>query len=178
MELKLPLLGDVMTEGTLVSWLQPAGTHVEAGAPLYQLETDKVNVTIEAPQSGVLEPLIDAGQTVPVGTVVGRLVGSSNGETAIAADVVEVRASPAARRLAKQLGVDIAALGATRRIREADVQAYHDAHRKPDVVLSGRRKVIAERMRASLHDTAQLTISMEVDMTEALHLRSQLVQLL
>src|SRR5438270_6828542 len=99
MELKLPLLGDVMTEGTLVTWLQPAGANVEAGAPLYQLETDKVNVTIEAPESGVLEPLIAEGETVPVGTVVGRLVASVNSESAPAVGDDEMRASPAARRL-------------------------------------------------------------------------------
>jgi pyruvate dehydrogenase E2 component (dihydrolipoamide acetyltransferase) len=195
MELRLPLLGDVMTEGTLVTWLQSAGAHVQAGEPLYQLETDKVNVTIEAPEAGVLERLVDEGQTVPVGTVVGRLVASSNGESpgvgvedaemragpTVGVDDAEVRASPAARRLARQLGVDLSALGATRRIREADVQAYFDAHAPrtaPAPSLTGRRKVIAERMRASLQQTAQLTIAVEVDMTDALRLREQLQQLL
>ncbi|MBV9578749.1 MAG: lipoyl domain-containing protein, partial [Chloroflexi bacterium] len=43
MELTLPLLGDVMTEGTVTSWYQADGAYVRAGEPLYQLETDKVN---------------------------------------------------------------------------------------------------------------------------------------
>lgn len=181
MDLKLPLLGDVMTEGTLAEWLQPAGRFVAAGAPLYQLETDKVTLTVEAPESGVLEQLVAQGETVPVGTVVGRLV--ANGAES-AATVEHVRASPAARRLAEQLGVDLAGLGTGRRIREADVQAYYDAQRPvaapaaPTTGLTGRRKVIAERMRTSLQQTAQLTISMEVDMSAAIAFREQLKLLL
>lgn len=176
MELKLPLLGDVMTEGTLVEWLQPAGSTVAAGDPLYQLETDKVSLTVDAPEAGRLEQLVPAGATVAVGTVVGRL-------TATRADADDVRASPAARRLAKRLGVDLASIGGGRRLRQADVQAYASiASAEPvqpgGVALSGRRKVIAERMRASLQQTAQLTIAMEVDMTEALRFHAQLRALL
>jgi pyruvate dehydrogenase E2 component (dihydrolipoamide acetyltransferase) len=217
MELKLPLLGDVMTEGRLAAWLQPAGAFVSAGSPLYELETDKVRLTVEAPESGVLERLILEGQTVPVGTVVGRLAapvgheagdgpgqdaGSSGGASSSAATELgdagapapqkagvvpaEVRASPAARRMAKQLGVDLAKIGTTRRIREADVQAYAStraerrAQEPPDssAALTGRRKLIAERMRSSLQQTAQFTISMEVDMSAAIELRAQLNQLL
>jgi pyruvate dehydrogenase E2 component (dihydrolipoamide acetyltransferase) len=196
MDLKLPLLGDVMTEGTLVAWLQPEGAVVARGQPLYQLETDKVSATVDAPENGVLQRLVAEGETVPVGTVVARL--HEDGASAATGD--EVRASPAARRLAERLGVDLAALGSGRRIREADVQAYHDARRAappPPAVgegvaqehpsdagaslgtpLAGRRRVIAERMRASLAQTAQLTISMDVDMTEAVRFRAQLQQLL
>jgi pyruvate dehydrogenase E2 component (dihydrolipoamide acetyltransferase) len=177
MDLKLPLLGDVMTEGTLARWLQPAGSSVAAGSPLYELETDKVSLTVDAPESGVLERLVAEGQTVPVGTVVGRLS---------AGEAVEVRASPAARRLAEELGVDLAKLDTGRRIREADVQAYAESRAErgaPVAVertgaLTGRRKVIAERMRSSLQQSAQLTISMELDMTPAVELRAQLKQLL
>ena len=199
MDLKLPLLGDVMTEGTLAEWLRPSGAFVDAGAPLYQLETDKVSLTVEAPVSGVLEQVVRVGETVPVGTVVGRL------SEAVAPTVArrareQFRATPAARAFARRTGVDLTVLAGTvgdRRIREADVQALSaplcavpapppDSPPAPParpapfegVLLSGRRKVIAERMRTSLQQTAQLTISMEVDMTRAVELRAQLLQLL
>src|SRR5437879_4261665 len=130
-DLRLPLLGDIMTEGRLVSWLQPEGARVRSGQPLYELETDKVTFTVEAPGEGVLRQIVPAGEVVRVGTVVGRLVedgedeggGGSSPEPA----PVEVTATPAAKRLAKELGVDLAALGASGRIREADVRAWHDA---------------------------------------------------
>ncbi|MBV8086807.1 MAG: lipoyl domain-containing protein, partial [Chloroflexi bacterium] len=56
-ELKLPLLGDVMTEGTLAEWLAPDGAAVRKGDALYQLETDKVNYTVDAPADGTLRRL-------------------------------------------------------------------------------------------------------------------------
>jgi pyruvate/2-oxoglutarate dehydrogenase complex dihydrolipoamide acyltransferase (E2) component len=64
LDLKLPLLGDVMEEGTLVSWLRADGQRVEKGEPLYRLETDKVSVDVEAPEAGVLQQLAPAGATL------------------------------------------------------------------------------------------------------------------
>jgi pyruvate dehydrogenase E2 component (dihydrolipoamide acetyltransferase) len=200
MELTLPLLGDVMTEGTVAKWLQADGAMVAEGAPLYELETDKVSLTVDAPSGGRLERVVAEGETVPVGAVVGRLLGVSalaaepagtesvaalaepdvradrpRVETAaVAAEPVgtEVRATPAARAAARRMGVDLRRLANGRRIREADVLQL-----APAPGLSGRRKVIAERMRASLAQSAQVTVSMEADMTEALRLRAQLTQL-
>jgi pyruvate dehydrogenase E2 component (dihydrolipoamide acetyltransferase) len=86
-DLRLPLLGDIMTEGRLVSWLQPDGATVRAGQPLYELETDKVSFTVEAPGGGLLRQIVPAGEVVEVGTVVGRLLeegqggGHSGGQT-------------------------------------------------------------------------------------------------
>src|SRR5436190_21968528 len=79
-DLKLPVLGDVMVEGTLASWLKEDGAAVARGEPIYQLETDKVNYAVEAPASGILRQVVAAGETVPVGTVVGRLVESTGAE--------------------------------------------------------------------------------------------------
>jgi pyruvate dehydrogenase E2 component (dihydrolipoamide acetyltransferase) len=198
MELTLPLLGDVMTEGTVTTWFQADGAHVQEGEPLYQVETDKVNLTVDAPQSGTLERVVDEGETVPVGAVVGRLVAvgvtPARASTLAAPDAtrersvgggggaeretdVQVRATPAARALARKLGVDLRRISNGRRLREADVEAYRRADARGGSPLAGRRKVIAERMRASLAQTAQLTVSMEVDMTEALRFREQLRQL-
>ena len=185
MDLTLPLLGDVMTEGTVTAWFQADGAQVREGEPLYQIETDKVNLTVDAPESGTLERVVAEGETVPVGAVVGRLIGvgadtavAPRERVAVEASAVgefEVRATPAARALARKLGIDLRRIADGRRLREADVLA----HARPDraAPIGGRRKVIADRMRASLAQTAQLTVSMEVDMTEALRLREQLKQL-
>jgi pyruvate dehydrogenase E2 component (dihydrolipoamide acetyltransferase) len=216
-DLKLPLLGDVMQEGTLAAWLIADGGRVERGEPVYQLETDKVSYAVEAPEAGFLRQIVAEGTCVAVGTVVGRIASSPEVDD-------EVRASPAARRVARELGVDIASMDATRRIREADVRAFREQTpstpdiqatpaarrlareqgvdlsqlnsgrliREQDVLdaveppaaepvrtagqLSGRRRVIAERLHASLQQMAQLTVSMEVDFTLALQLRAQLAQ--
>jgi pyruvate dehydrogenase E2 component (dihydrolipoamide acetyltransferase) len=176
MEVTLPLLGDVMTEGTVAKWLQADGAVVVEGAPLYELETDKVSLTVDAPGGGRLQRVVAEGETVPVGAVVGRILA----EAAVATDAevratpaAEVRATPAARAAARRLGVDLRRLANGRRIREADVLQQA----APQSGLGGRRKIIAERMRASLAQSAPVTVSMEVDMTDALRLRDQLRQL-
>src|SRR5439155_15281265 len=110
--------------------------------------------------AGVLRQVVAAGKTVEVGTVVGRLLEASEREH-------EVLATPAAKRLARELGVDLAALGASGRIREADVQAWHDAAaggsggrsaptpapppQRGEGILAydGRRRAIGERMTLS-----------------------------
>src|SRR5262249_49872873 len=87
----------------------------------------------------------------------------------------EVQATPAARRLARERGVDLTGLDVGRLLRESDVQAALPAPAAaPGVSLAGRRKVIAERMHASLQQMAQLTLSLEVDFTAAAALREQL----
>ena len=118
-DVRLPLLGDVMQEGTLVAWLVADGARVERGEPIYQLETDKVSYAVEAPEGGFLSHIVAEGTCVAVGTVVGRIARSPEVDD-------EVRASPAARRVARELGVDIASMGSTRRIREADVRAFRE----------------------------------------------------
>src|SRR6476646_3274935 len=78
MEVLLPLLGDVMTEGTITTWYQPEGAEVREGEPLYQLETDKVNVTVDAPTSGRLRRVVAEGETVPVGAGVARVMPAAS----------------------------------------------------------------------------------------------------
>ncbi len=105
---------------------------------------------------------------------------------ALAAQVpTDVQATPAARRLARERGIDVDALPTGRLLRERDIPDVRT--RVADVAaeetaeggqaLAGRRKVIADRMHASLRDMAQLTISLEVDFTAAEQLRQQLKQL-
>ncbi|HYZ00651.1 MAG TPA: 2-oxo acid dehydrogenase subunit E2 [Candidatus Binatia bacterium] len=73
-EFRLPKLADTLVEGTVTRWLKHEGEHVDAGEPLVEVETDKVNTELEAPVSGVLtEILADEGATVPVEEVLARI---------------------------------------------------------------------------------------------------------
>ncbi len=66
----MPQLGETVTEGTVASWYRKVGDTVRADEPLFEVETDKVTTEIPAVASGVLKAiLVEAGSTVPVGTV-------------------------------------------------------------------------------------------------------------
>lgn len=69
----VPKLGFSMSEGELREWLATDGSHVEAGMPLYTLESDKSVTEIEAPASGVLRISAEASETYPVGHVLGTI---------------------------------------------------------------------------------------------------------
>ena len=74
----VPTLGESVTEATVSKWLKTEGESVDSDEPLVELETDKVNVEVPSPLSGVLEKInVKEGQTVEVGT----LLGSVNSET-------------------------------------------------------------------------------------------------
>jgi pyruvate/2-oxoglutarate dehydrogenase complex dihydrolipoamide acyltransferase (E2) component len=72
-ELRLPQAGSEMEEGELTEWLVPSGTRVEEGQSVYVLATDKVEMEVEVPASGILHHVGQAGQVYAVGTVVGHI---------------------------------------------------------------------------------------------------------
>jgi pyruvate dehydrogenase E2 component (dihydrolipoamide acetyltransferase) len=116
--------------------------------------------------------------------------GSGPGARVVAADVTRepasapaapaVAATPVARGLAKQLGIDLSQVpgtGPAGRITKSDVRGAAPSPASAESIpLRGMRKVIAERMHASLQEMAQLTLGMEVDMTDAAALRKQLIR--
>ena len=71
--LTIPKLQMSTTEGTLAEWLVEDGAMVEAGQPIYALETDKATQEIEAPESGKLTQKLPAGETYAVGTEIGEI---------------------------------------------------------------------------------------------------------
>ena len=76
----VPTLGESVTEATVSKWLKTEGESVDSDEPLVELETDKVNVEVPSPLSGVLEKInVKEGQTVEVGT----LLGSVNSEATL-----------------------------------------------------------------------------------------------
>ncbi|MDH4119218.1 MAG: 2-oxo acid dehydrogenase subunit E2 [Acidimicrobiia bacterium] len=139
----IPMIGMTMKEGTVVDWLVPGGSFVEPGVALFTVETDKLQVDVTAEAAGVLEHLVDAGSTLPVGALVGRILeadsigdqvasGTEPSVDAPAASVLGkagfVPASPKAKSTARSLGVDIASIpgsGPGGRVLHGDVVAHH-----------------------------------------------------
>src|SRR5438874_3581094 len=73
-EIKVPSLGESVTEATVAKWLKRPGDAVEIDEPVAELETDKITLEIYAPSDGTLsEILADEGTNVPVGAVLGRI---------------------------------------------------------------------------------------------------------
>ena len=71
----MPKLGETVTEGELTNWLKQVGDKVEFDDPLFEVSTDKVDSEIPSPYDGVIaEILVQAGETVPVGTQLVRIV--------------------------------------------------------------------------------------------------------
>lgn len=74
MILRMPKLGMEMAEGTLARWLVDDGAQVTAGAPLYEVETEKVENEIGAPVSGTVRLIATAGETYAVGEPVAEIL--------------------------------------------------------------------------------------------------------
>jgi 2-oxoglutarate dehydrogenase E2 component (dihydrolipoamide succinyltransferase) len=73
-EIKVPSLGESITEATVAKWLKRPGEAVAADEPIAELETDKVTLEVPAPAAGTLaEILAEEGANVPVGAVLGRI---------------------------------------------------------------------------------------------------------
>lgn len=212
----MPKLGMAMKKGTLKRWLVQEGDAVEQGRPLLEIMTDKINAVVEAPASGVLGPVAAGPNTeLPVGALLGFIgdpgdsfpapeavappaVASTPAAQPLAASAApapvpttaEVLASPAARRLARDVGIDVAQVPPSapgKRITTEDVEAYVAARATPppravvgppagqSVPFEGVRRVVAERLRESLQTMAQVTISREADVTGLVARREQLV---
>ncbi|MBA4180430.1 MAG: dihydrolipoamide acetyltransferase [Anaerolinea sp.] len=273
-EVLLVKAGMTMTEGAVAEWYVPDGGEVRAGQPLYRMETEKIELEVEAEAAGTVRHAVAAGTKLEPGGLIAYILApgeaapaalasgpapalaaagapsrahvareTSTGEhpsaspiarrlareagvslaaiagsgpggrvteedilaykarpapppatAAPAAPATEVIASPIARRLAEQFRIDLSSVRGTGpggRITKEDVEAAASApvaaaparpaapggrHAAGEVIpVRGIRKVIAERMHASLQEMAQLTMAMEVVMDDAMKLRSQLV---
>ena len=170
-----------MQAGKLVEWLVKLGDHVNRGDTIAVVETDKANIEIEVFQSGIIEQLIvQPGQKVPVGTVLASIRGE--GETAAAPPAATVtkpaariNASPIARKLARELGVDLNGVKGTGPhgvIQRADVEraaAPATAPAAPAVgALSGMRRAIAAAMARSNREIPHYYLGTRIDMHAAL----------
>src|SRR5580704_8577932 len=81
----MPQMGESIHEGTITKWLKKPGEKIERDEPLFEISTDKVDAEIPAPAAGVLKEIkVNAGQTVPVQTIVATIdaAGSAAGASA------------------------------------------------------------------------------------------------
>jgi pyruvate dehydrogenase E2 component (dihydrolipoamide acetyltransferase) len=151
----IPKLGMTMTEGTVAEWHVPDGGNVALGESVYRLETEKIEFEVEAEAAGTVRHLVPEGAVLECGGVVAYILapgeampattsrppaasaaataapaaasGAATTAPAAEGDGERVAATPAARRLAQELSVDLANVTGTGpggRITEADVQGY------------------------------------------------------
>lgn len=223
-EIKVPELAESITEGSIAQWVKKVGDRVEKGEFIVELETDKVNAEIISEEAGVLTQILaEEGDTVLVGQVIAVVEAGEGAAPAPAAPVeaapapaapqaapapvaatpvvVEtsgerVIASPAARKLAREKGIDLAAVSPVDpqgRVRVQDVAAHGiapvaapqvapaapkavaavDESRVTIEKMSRRRQTIAKRLLEVKQSTAMLTTFNEVDMTNVMALRSR-----
>ncbi|MFF3100064.1 2-oxoglutarate dehydrogenase complex dihydrolipoyllysine-residue succinyltransferase [Viridibacillus arvi] len=226
-EIIVPELAESITEGTIAQWVKKPGDKVEKGEFIVELETDKVNAEIISEEAGILkEILAEEGDTVLVGAVIAIVEAGDAAaatpaptpavEEAAPAPAVEapkaapapvvveesssterVIASPAARKLAREKGIDLASVSPVDpqgRVRVQDVAAHGTAPAAPAAKpaeapkaatpavdesrvtvekMSRRRQTIATRLLDVKQSTAMLTTFNEIDMTNVMALRSR-----
>lgn len=216
----MPKLGLTMTEGLVAEWMVPVGSPFKAEQGLFVVETDKVATEIAAEGGGVLiEIIVPAGQTVGVGEVLGywqdesegaapsapaaQQAGASKAPAAAAPDTpampaptqapaagARVPVTPLARRIAQQLGVDLANVpgsGPRGRIKAADVQAAAArpailppapspapaagvSRSKPDAV----QAAMARRLTTVKQQVPHFYLALEADVSRLVGLRAEL----
>src|SRR5437588_5479406 len=170
-ELKLPDLGEGLTEGEIARWLVSEGQEVAEDDPLVEIQTDKTTVEIPSPAAGkVTQILVEEGKIVPVGTVL-VVIGGDGAPPRVSGAAPRSRsekgkATPLVRKIAQELGVDVDSLtgtGPQGRITEADVRAAaapREGRREP---LRGVRRLIAEHMARAHREVPAVTWVEECD---------------
>ena len=192
-EFKLPDLGEGLTEGEIARWLVVEGQELAEDDPLVEIQTDKTTVEIPSPAAGkVARILVAEGDVVPVGTVL-VVIGENGAADPQPAPVAErdkelvseqhkpsserVQATPLVRRLAEELGVDLASLrgsGPNGRIIEADVRGaggkefvseQHKPLERRDPIRGIRRQIV-ERLTRAHQEVPAVTFAEECDFTD------------
>lgn len=182
-EILMPKIGLNMREGLLVEWLVEDGQQVKKGKPVYIVETDKVTNEVLAEEDGILHHLVEAGSMVPVAGIVGYilppnepipaptslassptqndeksrvveksdLAGQTRGE--IPTQATDIQAAPAARRRAKELGIDLAQVASFKKSSKISIEDIEEFSKQmQNEVSSGVFRVtpIAQKMAQEL----------------------------
>jgi pyruvate dehydrogenase E2 component (dihydrolipoamide acetyltransferase) len=198
----MPRLSLTMKTGTVVQWFKKENETVQKGEPLVEVLSEKVTYDIEAPASGILRKILaEEGLDVPVDRALG-LIGSADEPILLEATEPEpvpdsaaaapmprelegvserVLASPAAKRLAKELHVDLSQVNGTGpegRIVEDDVKLFAgqlgaELRVRETIPMVGIRKTTAERLSLSARTAPHSTVVMEVDMSKAARIHSE-----
>jgi pyruvate dehydrogenase E2 component (dihydrolipoamide acetyltransferase) len=213
-EFKLPDIGEGVVEGEVVSWKVKEGEVVALDQPMVEIMTDKATVEIPAPKGGrVAKIMVPEGKMCAVGQVLIVIEDGANGRATVAAPAApakpapappppanapvampaaegRVLATPATRRLARTMGVDLQAVtptGRNGRVTTADVRGHGAAApvaARPAVAVvaggaeervpfRGLRKTIAANLSRSKQTAAHFTYVEEVDVTELVALRAR-----
>lgn len=212
-EFVMPSLGADMTHGTLLTWLKKPGDRLERGDIIAEVDTDKGVIEVEVFVSGVLEKtLVEPDSEVPVGTplaiirqegeapsAVGEPVTAAeapstvrtppavsiNGPVTSGREETRLRVSPAARKLAQELGLDLASIkgsGPNGRIQREDVETANRAFGEtsalppPAEALDRRarmRRTISAAMARSKREIPHYYLGTTIDMGRALAWLSQ-----
>lgn len=211
----IPEFGESVATGVISRWLVADGAYVKRDQPVLELETDKVTAEVVAPAAGIVKHAAKAGDTVAVKSSVGQIVEGDApaaaapavaeakpapavaAPVAAAAHTTDVRATPLARKVAEEQGVDMSRINGTGpggRVKESDVLAAA-SHAAPAAKpapapvaasapaapragsrrerLSPLRQRIASRLVEAQHTAAMLTTFNEVDMTNVMALRTK-----
>lgn len=260
-EIFMPKLSSTMEVGTLLQWFKEEGDSVEVGEPLFEIMTDKINIEVESYEEGtLLKRYFEEDDEVPINHVVGyigeageEVPDSPPGESGVSSKPASkevpvehpkdeqpeqpseqperVRATPAARRVAREREIHLTEVGGTGpngRIHQADVEGFapaaatavasratplaekvaaaegvdlqevagsgprgkiyradveragqpaaaHQAEPAKRVKMAGIRKAVADRMLHSKTTAPHVTLNCEIDMSEAVAVRKQLL---
>ena len=210
----MPALGVAQEKGTLLNWLKAEGQSVTKGEPLMEIETDKATVEIEAPASGILTNVAASpGDEIPVGNRIAVILApdekfaetpparSQGRDQALPQSAPAkpgrkfeersqhsgvIKASPAARRIAREKGLELSAVRGTGpegavltedliRFSAAPVAGPGGpAKIKETVQLTPMRRIVGERMTQSKQTAPHFYLSIDADMTEVTRRRNAL----
>ena len=195
---RLADIGEGIVEGEISKWFVKKGDIVKENQPLVEVITEKVTVELPSPVNGkIIEIGPDSGKIVKVGETVVIIDDGSKTETNQEIQVPEIKnqiknelrknnenkkiiATPAVKRLAKELGINLIKVigtGENGKIIEKDVKRFsklQDSNNEERISIKGTRKTIAERLSKSSHRVVQAWIMEEIDMNRVSELKTKL----
>ncbi|WP_412059118.1 2-oxoglutarate dehydrogenase complex dihydrolipoyllysine-residue succinyltransferase [Bartonella sp. DGB2] len=202
-EIRVPTLGESVTEATIGKWLKQVGETVLADEPLVELETDKVTLEVPAPAAGVLNKILTKeGETVELGALLGIIqtngaaISPTAPQSSIAPANVENKMptamppAPSAAKLIDEQNLhasSISGSGKRGQILKSDVletitvpkpieentPIRSNSNREERVKMTKLRQTIARRLKDAQNTAAMLTTFNEVDMTAVMDLRKR-----
>lgn len=176
----MPVITDSGDDGVVTAWFVDEGSTVEVDQLIAEVQAEKVAEDVFSPGDGVVRGLVAFNEPVLQGSPICTLfdLGEAQVPTATASQdekapsteaTSRVVASPSAKRVARELGVELMTVigtGPAGRITEADVRSAPASAEPGTTEMVGLRAVIARNMRRSVQETAPVTLTTTVDMTD------------
>lgn len=178
-EIKVPVMGESVSEATISSFIASSGSHVDSGQEILELETDKVNQVLYAPAKGTLSLTVSLGSSVKVGQIIGSIdtegVPQKEEPPKAESELKKVSTSASGEKVRKTADDFLKELEETPVHKEEkvilkEVRVETKQHRKK---MTGLRKTIAARLVEVKNKTAMLTTFNEIDMTAVMEIRTK-----